>query len=67
MMRGGSLQELKELLGHADITMTPRYAHLSPAHLRSAMLKTERQADRVEASAQDSAQAAVGLLVASRK
>jgi integrase len=61
MMRGGSLQELKEILGHADITMTLRYAHLSPAHLRSAMLKTER------ASAQDSAQEAVGLLVASRK
>ena len=55
MMRGGSLQELKEILGHVDITMTLRYAHLSPAHLRSAMLKTERT------SAQDSAQEAVEL------
>jgi integrase len=44
MMRGGSLQELKEILGHADMTMTLRYAHLSPAHLRRAMLKTEREA-----------------------
>lgn len=61
MMRGGSLQELKEILGHADITMTLRYAHLSPAHLRSAMLKTERT------SAQDSAQEAIGLLEPSRK
>lgn len=63
MMRGGSLQELKEILGHADITMTLRYAHLSPAHLRSAMLRTERAAT----SAQDSAQETVGLLEASRK
>jgi integrase len=61
MMRGGSLQELKEILGHADITMTLRYAHLSPAHLRSAMLRTERP------SAQDSAHELVRLEEASRK
>ena len=61
LIRGGSLQELKEILGHADITMTLRYAHLSPAHLRSAMLKTERT------SAQDSAKEVVGVLEASRK
>jgi site-specific recombinase XerD len=42
MMRGGSLQELKEILGHAEITTTLRHAHLSPAHLRSARLRTER-------------------------
>jgi integrase len=35
MMRGGGLQALKELLGHADIKTTLIYAHLSPAHLRS--------------------------------
>jgi integrase len=29
MMRGGSLQEFKEILGHADITMTLRYAPTS--------------------------------------
>jgi len=29
IMRGGSLRALKEILGHADITMTMRYAHLS--------------------------------------
>lgn len=29
LMRGGSLKALKEILGHADIKMTMRYAHLS--------------------------------------
>jgi hypothetical protein len=41
-MRGGSLQALKELLGHADLKMTLRYAHLGPEHLRGEMLKTEK-------------------------
>ena len=30
MMAGGSILTLKELLGHADIKMTMRYAHLAP-------------------------------------
>ena len=34
MMRGGSLQALREILGHRDIKMTFRYAHLAPGHLR---------------------------------
>ena len=42
VMRGGSLQALKELLGHADLKMTLRYAHLAPEHLRGEVLKTER-------------------------
>ena len=29
LMRGGSLKGLKEVLGHKDIKMTMRYAHLS--------------------------------------
>jgi len=33
MMSGGSLYDLKEVLGHASITTTERYAHLSNAHL----------------------------------
>ena len=28
-MRGGSLKGLKEILGHKDIKLTMRYAHLS--------------------------------------
>ena len=44
-MRGGSLQALKEILGHADLKMTLRYAHLAPEHLRGEIVKTERSAD----------------------
>lgn len=29
IMRGGSLKELQEILGHKDVKMTMRYAHLS--------------------------------------
>jgi hypothetical protein len=39
MMRGGNVAELREILGHADIKMTMRYSHLSPAHLRAAVDK----------------------------
>jgi len=44
VMRGGSLQALKELLGHADLKMTLRYAHLAPRYLRDEIEKTERRA-----------------------
>src|SRR5258705_13503572 len=47
VMRGGSLQALQTILGHADIKMTLRYAHLAPDHLRSEMSKTERNAQIV--------------------
>ncbi len=48
VMRGGSLQALKEILGHADLKMTLRYAHLAPDHLRGEMVKTEAQRPVVE-------------------
>ena len=40
-MRGVSLKELPELLGHASLAMTMRYAHLAPEHLRIAVSRLE--------------------------
>ncbi len=37
VMRGASLREVQEVLGHRTFAMTLRYSHLSPAHLRSAV------------------------------
>ena len=33
VMKGASLKAVQELLGHADLKMTMRYAHLSQEHL----------------------------------
>lgn len=37
MMGGGDILTLQRILGHSSITMTMRYAHLSPEHLESAI------------------------------
>lgn len=37
MMGGGDILGLQRILGHSSITMTMRYAHLSPDHLESAL------------------------------
>ncbi len=37
VMRGASLKAVQELLGHADLKMTMRYAHLSQEHLRDSV------------------------------
>jgi len=36
MMRGGNILALQKILGHHSLTMTMRYAHLSPDHLEEA-------------------------------
>jgi len=36
-MKGASLKEVQELLGHKDIKMTMRYAHLSQENKRKAI------------------------------
>jgi hypothetical protein len=38
-MKGVDIRTVQELLGHADIRMTLRYSHLSPAHLLDAVEK----------------------------
>lgn len=37
VMKGIGLKAVQELLGHADLTMTMRYAHLSQGHLKAAV------------------------------
>jgi len=37
VMGGGDILSLQRILGHSSITMTMRYAHLSPDHLESAL------------------------------
>lgn len=37
VMSGVDLTTVKELLGHKDIKMTLRYAHLAPAHKKKAV------------------------------
>ena len=37
IMNGGNILTLKDILGHADIGMTMRYAHLAPEHLQDAI------------------------------
>ena len=53
VMRGGSLQALQTILGHQDIKMTLRYAHLAPDHLRSEMTRTECSAQPAEKITQE--------------
>lgn len=36
MMSGGNILALQKILGHHDIKMTMRYAHLAPEHLERA-------------------------------
>ena len=44
VMRGVALKEVQELLGHATIDMTMRYAHLSPEVRREAVQVLDRPA-----------------------
>lgn len=37
MMKGGSITDLQRILGHSDLKLTQRYAHLSPTYLRKSI------------------------------
>ena len=32
LLSGSGLKDVKEMIGHKDLSMTDRYAHLTPAH-----------------------------------
>ena len=49
-MRGGRLEALRQILGHATLAMTMRYAHLAPDFVRQEMARTERERSSVEMS-----------------
>ena len=54
MMSGGNILALQKILGHHDIKMTMRYAHLAPDHLETALrfnpLATLPSGDKVAAA-----------------
>ncbi len=62
VMRSGSIPALKEILGHATLGMTMRYAHLAPEHLRNEIAKTERRPQPADASTQGSTQEPIDSL-----
>ena len=42
-MRGGRLEALQQILGHATLAMTMRYAYLAPDSVCHEMVRTERE------------------------
>lgn len=46
-MAGVDIRTVQELMGHSTITMTMRYAHLSPAHLKAAVNQASLFTQRV--------------------
>ncbi|MCX6224497.1 MAG: tyrosine-type recombinase/integrase [Bacteroidia bacterium] len=56
IMKGGTLKEVQEILGHKTMTMTLRYAHLSQDHKKKAvnllngLTASETKAENVDVS-----------------
>ena len=48
VQRGVPIKAVQELLGHADIKMTMRYAHLAPHNLRDAVAVLSKKAKRTQ-------------------
>ena len=72
VQRGRTLKEVQEALGHQTITMTMRYSHLAPDHLRAAVavldgVLSSPESEPTKASAQGSAQESVAVSGVSAK
>jgi integrase len=61
MKRGGRLEALSKILGHATLAMTQRYAHLSPDYLKNEMEKTDRSGSVVGVSEATNVRAEVAV------
>ena len=48
-MHGVDIRQVANLLGHKDIKVTMRYAHLAPEHLQAAVDALEHHAETNEA------------------
>lgn len=53
VMGGVDIRTVQELLGHKDIRMTMRYAHLAPDHMRRAVAILDSRAVETSASAEE--------------
>ena len=62
VMRGGSLVALQQLLGHATLAMTMKYAHVGAGHLRDEVAKTERRSKEPASSSRESPSSKVDCL-----
>jgi integrase len=72
VQRGRTLKEVQEALGHQTITMTMRYSHLAPDHLRAAVavldgVLSSPESEPTKVSAQGSAQEPVAVSGVSSK
>ena len=52
-MAGVDIQTVGELMGHKDLKMTLRYAHLSPDHKADAVAKLNKFATDTKADAEE--------------